>query len=235
MKTSMKALYLLSMLFLVACNPRLQQQEKSLSEQRAETDTVLAFQGIRISEPLDSARYYELVKDLPVKLYTESKDEFTFDIVQINDGTAYPGDIVHRLSLQGNVDKSYNFLHLIGLYVDNYGDFSYYQRLDQEGEAMGTFPLGEKSELSGKPWTYQDAMNDFMEHWNSTLYQFVFVWEWKNQSVILLYNPHELSLNSSVIYLDDGFTTRQAEEKRKQRLKEAEERQIEEAIKRQQI
>jgi len=235
MKTKIKALSFLTILFLIACNPRLQHKEKSLSEQRAETDTVLAFQGVRISEPLDSVRYHELVKDLPVKLYTKNKDEFTFDIVKINDGTAYYGDIVHRLYLQGNVDRSYKFITLIGLYVDNYGDFSYYQRLDQEGEAMGTFPLGEKSELSGKPWTYQDAMNDFMDHWYSTSYQFVFVWEWKNQSVVLSYKPHEISLNSSVTYLDDGFTARQTEKEREQRLKEADERKIEEVLKHQQI
>ncbi len=235
-KTGIKSICILAVLFLAACNPRSQQNEKSFSQQRAETDTVLAFQGIRISEPLDFARYEELINNLPVILYRENRDSFTFPTILINGlNNAQPGDIVHSLSIYGQIDKYYDYLSFFCMYEDNYGCFSFYKRFNQNDECMGTFHIGEKSKYSDKTWTRQDAVNDFLEYGNSSSYKFLFVWEWKNQTIILSYNPRETFSNHSVTYLDKGYAQRKDEEERKQRLKDAEERQIDDAIRRQQI
>lgn len=228
---------LIAATLLAACNANTQQQSKSLSEQRAESDTILAFQGIRISEPLDSARYFALVNNRPVKLYREDKTSFAFSDVILNGAcnVGYPGDVVHSLCLKGNIDKYYDFLSFICLYEESYGCFSYYQRLNQNDEKMGTFYIGKISKLNEKPWTRMDAVSDFIEHAESSLYKYIFVWEWNNQTIVLSYNPNETLQNSSVSYFDTGFAERQAEEETQKMLKDAEERDIEKARKQQQI
>lgn len=224
-------------MLLAACNTNIQQQSKSLSQQRAESDTILAFQGIIISEPLDSVRYLELINNRPIKLYREDKTSFTFSDVIINgvNNVGYPGDVVHSLSLKGDIGKFYDFLSFVCMYEESYGCFSYYQRLNQNDKKMGTFYIGEISELNKKPWTRMDAVSDFIEHAESNLYKYIFVWEWNNQTIVLSYNPSDTLQNSSVSYFDTGFAERQAEEETMKMLKEAEERDIEKAREQQQI
>lgn len=223
-------------LLLVSCNSN-KQQGKSLSEQRAERDTVLVFQGIRISEPLDSACLANLMNSRPITLYDRTKDAYTFTSVSINGESSliYPGETVHSLCLMGQIDKFYDYLSFIGLYEDKYGCFSYYQRLNQDNESMGLIPIGKVSQQSGKTWTRQDAINDFLEYAQSDNYQYIFVWEWKNQKIVLSYNPNQMQLNSSVAYYDTGYELRHAEEETQKMLKDAEEREIEEARSQQQI
>lgn len=221
--------------FIVSCSSNSKQQGKSLSEQRAETDTVLAFQGIRISDPLDSAKYAQLISNGPITLYDKDKNSFTMTNLVINDNVVYPGDVVHSLCLKGNIEKYYDFLSFICLYEESYGCFSFYQRLKQDGEKMGTFPIGKISSLSGEPYTRMDAVSDFIKYNESNTYKYDFIWEWNNQTIILSFNPQISPLNSSVTYLDTGYSQRQAEEEVNKMLKEAEEREINEAREKQQI
>lgn len=230
------SLILLSLAVIFAsCSQKSNQQGNSLAEQRAETDTILAFQGIRISEPLDSARYAELIGNGAIVLYDKDKNAFTMTNVVINGDVAYPGDIVHSLSLKGYIEKYYDFLSFICLYEESYGCFSYYQRLKQDGEKMGTFPIGKVSSLSGKPYTRMDAVSDFIKFNDTNLYRYDFIWEWNNQTIVLSFNPQSSQLNSSVTYFDTGFSQRQAEEEVQQMLKDAEERDIDAARNKQQI
>ena len=99
---------------------------------------------------------------------------------------------------------------------------------------MGTFPIGKISQRSGEPWTRMDAISDFVQFGDSDQYKYDFVWEWRNQTIILSYNP-QYNPNSSVTYLDTGYDQRQAEKEVKKMLKEAREREIDAARKRQQI
>ena len=206
-----------------------------MAEIRAESDTTLAFQGIKIGEQLDSARYAELIGNGPIILYDKDKKAFTMTSVAINDAVTYPGEIVHSLLLEGNIDKYYDFLSFICLYEESYGCFSYYQRLKQDGEKMGTFPIGKISSLTGKPYTRMDAVSDFIKFNDSNLYRYDFIWEWNNQTIVLSFNPKQSQLNSSVKYLDTGYSQRQAEEEVQQMLKDAEERKINAARNKQQI
>lgn len=234
-KTMKKYLFVAIITFIAACNSNTQQKVKSASERRAETDTTLIFQGIKIAEPLDSACYAELISNGPIKLYRKDGSSFTFTHLTINDDIIYPGEIVHSLCIEGRIDKFYDFLSFICLYEESYGCFSYYQRLKQNGEKMGTFPIGKVSKLSGKAWTRTDAVSDFVEYGDSPQYKYDFIWEWNNQTIKLSYNPSTTQLNSSVTYFDTGFADREAEEYTQQMLKESEERQVEEARSRQQI
>lgn len=223
--------------FIVSCDSRKQQAGSSLTEKRAKTDTTLVFQGIRISEPLDSAKYADLMNSCPITLYDRTKGAYVFTEILINEESnlAYQGEVVHSLCLKGQIDKFYNYLSFIGLYEDKYGCFSYYQRLNQNDEKMGSFFIGKESQQSGKAWTRQDAINDFLEYAQSDTYQFFFVWEWKNQKIVLYFNPKLMQLNSSVTYYDTGYELRHAEEETQKMLKDAEERKIEEARSQQQI
>ena len=206
-------------------------------EKRTKTDTTLVFQGIKISEPLDSAMYADLMNSRPITLYDRTKDAYTFTVVSINgeSNLIYPGETVHSLCLLGQIDKYYDYISLIGLYEDKYGCFSYYQRLNQDNESMGLIPIGKENQLRGKAYTRQDAMNDFLEYAKSDTYWYLFVWEWKNQKIVLSFNPKHLQLNSSVTYDDTGYELRHAEEETQKMLKDAEERKIEEARNKQQI
>ncbi len=227
------SIYIILLGILVACNnPK--QQGKSLAEERAETDTILAFQGIKISEPLDSSLYAKLTENGPIILYDKDKNSFALTSVTINDNVAYPDEVVHSLCLKGNFGKYYDFLSFICLYEESYGCFSYYQRLKQNGEKMGTFPIGKISQRSGEPWTRMDAISDFVQYGDTDQYKYDFVWEWRNQTIILSYNP-QYNPNSSVTYLDTGYEQRQAEEEVQKMLKDAKEREIDAARSRQQI
>ena len=228
---------IVAVLFLASCESRRQQVGNSFTEKRAKTDTTLVFQGIRISEPLDSAKYADLMNSYPITLYDRNKDAYIFTDVLINDESnlTYPGEVVHSLCLMGQIDKFYNYLCFIGLYEDKYGCFSYYLRFNQNDERMGSFPIGKVNQLSGKAWTRQDAIGDFLEYAQSDTYKYIFVWEWKNQSIELSFNPNLPQLNSSVTYRDTGFELRHAEEETQKMLKDAEEREIEKTRSKQQI
>lgn len=98
------SIYIILLGILVACNnPK--QQGKSLAEERAETDTILAFQGIKISELLDSALYAKLTENGPIILYDKDKNSFALTTVTINDNVAYLDEVVHSLCLKGNFGK----------------------------------------------------------------------------------------------------------------------------------
>ena len=232
-----KILFLFVLTLLYACSSNTQQQTPSSSELRAETDTILAFQGIRISEPLDSLGYAYLMNNRPYKLYRKDKSSVTLSDFVIN-GTfniANLGDTIHTLSLKGYQAHYHDFLTYICLYEDSYGCFSYYQRLNQNDESMGTFPIGKISKLSGKPYERMDAMTDFVKYGDSHLYKYNFVWEWNNQTIVLSYNPNITLLNSSITYFDKGYADKKEEQELQKRLKKAEEKKIEESLQKQQI
>lgn len=232
-----KVLFLFVLTLLYACSSNTQQQTPSSSELRAETDTILAFQGIRISEPLDSLGYAYLMNNRPYKLYRKDKSSVTLSDFVIN-GTfniANLGDTIHTLSLKGYQAHYHDFLTYICLYEDSYGCFSYYQRLNQNDESMGTFPIGKISKLSGKPYERMDAMTDFVKYGDSHLYKYNFVWEWNNQTIVLSYNPNITLLNSSITYFDKGYADKKEEQELQKRLKKAEEKKIEESLQKQQI
>ena len=230
-------LFLFVLILLYACNSNTEQQSLLLSEQRAKTDTILAFQGIRISEPLDSLGYAYLMNNRPYKLYRKDKSSITLSDFVIN-GTfniANLGDTIHILSLRGYQAHYHDFLTYICLYEDSYGCFSYYQRLNQNDESMGTFPICKMSKLSGKPYERMDAMTDFVKYGDSHLYKYNFVWEWNNQTIVLTYNPNISFLNSSITYFDKGYADKEAEQKLQKQLKKAKEKEIEESLNKQQI
>lgn len=233
----MKKTYLLlfAVFLLAACNGK--GPKKTLTEQRAETDTTLVFQGIRIGEQLDSVHYSEFLKSFPVKLYDEDKKSFLLTDVAINDEDGFfsPGDVVHSLCMMGRIEKYWDFLSFICLYEESYDCFSYFLRVNQAGERMGSLTVGEKSELSGKAWTRMDAIDDLLRFGESEEYTFYYVWEWNNQSIALSFHPGDSPLNVSVTYTDEGFAARQAEKEAQQRQKDSKDREIEKARKRQQI
>ena len=267
-----KLIITLATILLISCNEKTQ-LETSFIEQRAETDTIISFQGIKVSEPLDSALYSELVNNCPIVLYNKSKKALTFTEIVINGeyDPAFPGDIthsvsfdedtkgvlgslvsdpvlgsfvidpvtpgeiVHSLSLQSAFDNYLSIIDIISLYQEKYGSFSYYLRLKQEKKKMGSFPIGEMSEVKGRPYKQIDAFSDFVEYVKSTRYKFIFVWEWNNQSIVISYNPDESELNTTISYLDTGYATRHAEEELEKAQKEEDERRIEEAYNHQQI
>lgn len=232
-----KILYIIMALATLSCNNNRNGQEKGLCELRAEKDTVLAFQGIKISEPLDSIKYEEVRSSIPITLYDKDNKAFKFTSMSINNSeyATYPGVTVEKICLLGQIDKYWDFLSLICLYEDSYGCFSYLKRYNQKGETMGSFPIGKVSQLTGKPWTRMDAVSDLIEYGESSLYEFTIVWEWKNQSIILYYNPGSSILNTTILYENVGFEQRQANEEKQKMLQESEQEKINNARRNQQI
>ena len=142
------------------------------------------------------------------------------------------GDTVHSICLQGYLGKELDFFGLISLYEESYGSFSYYKRLSQKNETLCTMKIGEMRDPNGAPYKKIDAISDLYKSFGD---KYMFVWEWRNQSLVLSYNPSESSLNTTISYLDTGYATRQAEIDKKQKQKEDEEQQIDKLREHQQI
>ena len=212
----------------------------SLTDQRAQTDTILAFQGIKISEPIDSVLYSKLIKSFPVKLYDSDRKEYIMTEMNINGRyRVEPSqEIVHSLCLKGKLNDALNnssFLGFVSLYEEHYGPFSYYQRLNRDGEIMGSFPVGDNGELTCEPGKLNDALTDFIEYKDSKQYKYNFVWEWNNQSIILSYYLDDSLSNASVTYLDTGYAVRKAEIEKMKEQKEEEDMKVDKALENQQI
>ncbi len=245
-----KYLILILSSFILSCNQKKAEDFETRTDLRAKTDTTLSFQGIGLGEEYNPSIVDSITKNLPIVLYNDSNKAFTFQKFEVKADTVGNGVVVKSIYLNSNNDDPYDFLSLVKLYADNYGDFSYYQ-YDKDHKEVDIIRIGDMKYKSSKRNAYIDATQAYLAAHNyvksdtQSAYQFSFVWEWKNQTIIVRHNLDnwlgiaDILPKTSITYFNFGSEERtkaqEALQQRKDSLEKAEQIEIEKRKAKQQI
>lgn len=211
-----KVLYAICVLLVVACAAKHKENVLlALVDNRAHADTTLVFQGITIGAPYDSAKVEAMMSAMPMTLvYNNQKYAFKrFSAEATRSGVCT--DKYEVVGVDTDYLSDFDFFGLVRLYMESYGEPSYFTLGTKHLTTIGTYHIGTLDEVSQKPFQAQDAINMIMEDHDDS-HEFLFVWEWKNQSIYLRHT-RKLSIASftTITYWNTGADARKAEEAKK--------------------
>ena len=223
-----KILYLIiCSLCLVSCNKQQAVKQESETDIRAKSDTTLSFKGIVLGETIDSVLVDSIKKgevilidgSVEYKMSGPSIYDFVDNPTKKNEGKA------EHIVLSTYESQPLGLMPLVALYEDAYGEFSFMQTDHHQAETTGYMVFGEIRD-DGQPITRKDVVDTFLEMAlfvkknPQNLISFSFVWEWKDKSIIIRYEPYKTNeTNTFVEYIHRGYTKRmQAIENENQRI-----------------
>lgn len=222
---------IITTLVIVFCNNTPVKQETN-TDLRAKADTTLSFKGIVLGEPIDST-LVDSIGDGEVTLINGDVEykmtgPCVFD--HINGSSKKPGAAEH-IVLYTNESQPLSLMPQVALYEEAYGDFSYLKTDQLQSGLISNMVMGELN--NGKPIVRKDIIDSFFK---SAMFvknnphnqiSLSFVWEWKNKSIIIRYDPfNDISANTYVEYVHKGYAQRmesiKEEKQRKDSLEKAE-------------
>lgn len=211
-----------------------------LVENRAQSDTTLVFQGFVIGTPIDSAKVDSMSQSMPIVIVTSNNDKFEFDHFAAEgnrDGISTENYEV--ISVSNDRINDIDFISLVRLYMESYGEPSYFSIIQNHIERIGHHTIGKIYEPSKVSFDAQSAINMILED-HEEKHEFLFVWEWKNQSIYLRHT-RKLSILpfTTISYWNTGAADRKAKEAKEKgsedAKKAAEQKELEESRAKQQI
>lgn len=238
----MKYYYLLiSTLLLLGCTGNhVDNSLRKLVEERSGTDTTLTFQGFTIGAKFDSAKIDSIKSVEPITIVTKNNDKYEFIHFDASENREYVSTGKYEyISVSNEKMNTYDFFELIRLYMEHYGQPSYFTIFEFPFTSFGQYLIGEVVEPNKIVFDAQSAINMMLEDKNDD-HSFQFAWEWKNQSIFIKY-CRKLSVSPyvSIMYCNTGDAerkTKEAKEKANQDAKKAtEERELESIRNSQQI